>query len=217
MEFVVDHMYIFDLDDTLFNTHHFKQMRYESLARFGISKEQYFETSERARKLDNGLFGYTNERHAQALAELDFDKDAILAALQATSTIEILRTFLNDGAIECLEEIKKIGRPMILLSLGDSGFQELKTIGSGVHTYFDRTFMVNDTKLHVLQELFSKYSPKDAWFINDKIDETRELTEHFPEMKIALKKSERFLEEAYKKSGFPYFFTLKEIAAYVTT
>lgn len=210
-------MYIFDLDDTLFNTHRFKQMRFESLARFGISQEQYFETGEKARKLDKGLFGYTNERHAEFLGELGFDKDAILVELEITSGKEILQSLLNEGAIDCLETLKKTNQPMVLLSLGDPSFQELKTIGSGVHEYFDRTFMVNDTKQHVLEELFSTYAQKDAWFINDKIDETEDLATRFPEMKIVLKKSERFDEALYKQSGLSYFFTLKEIAAYVTT
>ncbi len=210
-------MYIFDLDDTLFDTHRFKQKRYESLARFGVTTEQYLETSQKAHRMDNGSFGYTNERHAEVLAALGFDKDRVLDALEATSMKEALQTFLNEGAIECLEVVKTTGKPMILLSLGDPDFQELKATGCGVHTYFDRTFMVDDTKLHVLQELFSKYSPKDAWFINDKISETKELATHFPEMKIALKKSKQFDEKLYKQSGLPYFFTLKEIAAYVTT
>lgn len=208
-------MYIIDFDDTLFNTVKLKQARREAVAEFGISAQLYEATYEEAYKTLDEIYSYSNERHAEVLALKGFDKEEVYKALSATTSADVLPTFINDGAYEFLKTLKETGQPLVLLSLGDPSFQELKTIGSGVHEYFDRTFMVDETKQHVLQELFSNHAPSEAWFINDKIDETKELAAYFPEMNVVLKKSERYGEDDYTKSGFPYFYTLKEIAEYV--
>lgn len=209
-------MHIFDFDDTLFNTTAFLQARLHALLQCGVSEEIFLDTYKQARTSPEGLATYSNERHAQMLVLRGFDEENILAALESTSTPHVLESFINEGAIECLEHIKQMGKPMILLSLGDQNFQEVKTMGSGVHTYFDRTFMVNDTKMHVLEHLLESIHPSEVWFINDKVKETKELTSVFKDMNVVLKKSPRIDEEEYKTSGYPYFDSLEDIAHYVT-
>jgi len=103
----------------------------------------------------------------------------------------------------------------VLLSLGNPGYQEMKTKGSGVAAYFDRLFMVHDTKKHILSELFQSVHPKEVWFINDKVAESVELYKAFPHMRVVLKVSQNISIQEYEESGLPYFYTLAEIHAYV--
>ena len=210
-------MFIIDFDDTLFNTRGkggFKEARNAELAKFGVGEEIYKETYLEARNHADGRCLYSNERHAEALSQRGFDKQVVLGALEKT-TGERLKDFLALGAIEFLEDLKKFGQPMILLSLGDPEFQYLKVRGCDIEKYFDRTFMVTRKNVEVLEELFSHVHDDEIWFINDKVDETKELHKRFPEMKVILKVSTSISLEKYKKSDLPNFETLKGISEYV--
>lgn len=208
-------MFIIDFDDTLFDTNRYKHARLDSVKQLGVSEEQYWESYRYARNAPNGEFTYSDYRHADMLALYGYDHDAILAALGKTSSEASLPTFLCRDTISFLEEIKAYGETMVLLSLGNPGYQELKTKGSGVSAYFDRTFMVHDTKQHILSELFQDVHSQQVFFINDKVGETRELHTAFPHMNVMLKISKNIDIEEYQKSSLPYFDSLTDIAAYV--
>ncbi len=207
-------MFVIDFDDTLFNTHDFKKSRIQSLLKAGVSERDYQETYIEALK-KNDVFSYSNERHAELLALRGYSKEKVLAVLEET-TGERLHEFLFPDTVEFLEKLKKLNQSIVLLSLGEPSFQELKVKGSGVHEYFDRTFMVKDSKQYIIQELIDVgEQEEDMWFINDKVGETSHIKNKFPQMKIVLKKSESIGEEEYRQSTLPYFKTLTEIYEYI--
>jgi len=207
-------MFIIDFDDTLFNTQAFKQARLEAIQRLGVSEKEYWETYRQARNSADGVITYTNARHAEVLATRGYNYDEVLAMLKET-TGEALKNFLFEDTILFLEQIKKLGQPMILLSLGNLGFQELKTKGSGIDRYFDRIIFIHDTKMNVLGELLAKVSNSDIRFINDKIEETQRLIKAFPRLKPILKISQHAKISDYKESRLPYFESLTEIKNYI--
>ena len=207
-------MFIIDFDDTLFNTHDFKKVRMNALVASGVSQLDYQETYLEASK-KNDVFTYSNERHAELLSLRGYDQDRTLAALQET-TGEILRDFLFPDTVEFIQKFKETGMPLVLLSLGEESFQELKVKGSGIDHYFDRMFMVQESKEYVIQELIDVGErEEEMWFINDKVGESLLIKNAFPAMNIVLKKSASIHEEEYKKSNLPYFHTLTEIYTYV--
>lgn len=207
-------MFIIDFDDTLFDTQAFKQARLDAVQRLGVSENEYWETYRIARNSADGAVTYTNERHAQVLSSRGYNENEVLQMLEETTGASVVN-FLFDDTVAFLEKIKKIGEPMILLSLGNPGFQELKTKGSKIDKYFDRTIFVHDTKMNVLEELLSKIKDKDCWFINDKVKETTRLSKAYPELKPILKVSKQFEKSDYKASGLPYFQSLTQINEYV--
>lgn len=206
-------MFIIDFDDTLFDTQRFKQARLEAVRLLGVSDEEFWSTYRDARNSQDGSFTYSDERHADVLALRGYDRGEVLAQLKSTSSL--VHQFLYEDTFAFLEAIKEMNGPMILLSLGNPGFQELKTKGTGVHEYFDRTFMVHDTKIHVLEDLFGEVGHNGVWFINDKIEETKKVLSVFPFIKAVLKQSPRFDVSDYQQSGLPFFKTLSEIVSYV--
>lgn len=208
-------MFIIDFDDTLFATHTFKRARLEAVKVLGVSEELYWQSYYTARNSANGFFTYSDERHAEVLAEQGFDKNKIFKALNEVTHSKI-KEALDSEAFNFLEGLKQFNTPMVLLSLGCPAYQELKVKNTGVDKYFDRLFMVEATKSAVLTELFANHSGQ-AWFINDKPEETKELSEQFPQLKVVMKFSPNFSEEDYIKTGLPYFKTLTEILAYVRT
>lgn len=104
---------------------------------------------------------------------------------------------------------------MVLLSLGDPEFQELKVKETGVDKYFERMFLINRTKEDVLADLFKNRASETVWFINDKVDETQQLLFRFKDLQPVLKMSDSIAREVYTKSGLPHFPTLREILEYV--
>lgn len=209
-------MFIIDFDDTLFHTHGFKQARVHSLVQAAVSLKDIHETYREAYQ-HNGLASYSNHIHADFLSLRGYDHDRVLEALEAT-TGDALRDFLFPDTVDFVHSLKSMGKPVVLLSLGDPSMQELKVKGSGIHDYFDRVFMVSDNKEHVLQELISVGErEEDLWFINDKVEETLRVSARFPRMRAVLKKSDSIDESEYVQSNLPYFNTLTEIYDYIIT
>lgn len=208
-------MFIIDFDDTLFDTQALKQARLEAVQQLGVSEEEYWESYREARNSHDGLFTYSDERHAEVLGARGYSRVEVLFQLK-TTTGDMLRDFLFPDAISFLQQVKKYHEPMILLSLGNPGFQKLKTEGVGVSPYFDEIYMVHDTKRHVLEKLFARNDVDETlWFINDKVGETKDLVQEFPDLKSILKKSDRSSDEEYRQSGFPFFETLSQIGEYL--
>lgn len=207
-------MFVLDFDDTLFDTHQYKQARQEALLAVGVDAETFWHSYAEARKTPDGLFAYSNERHAQILARRGFDAHMIFRALEATTNGN-LEPFLFSGAIRFLDYLQSLGPPMILLSLGDPSLQEIKVRGAGIHNYFDRMFFVHDSKENVLRELTASIDERMILLVNDKPDESRTLKDLFPSMKIILKKSASIPEAAYRQAGFTYANYIEEIQAYV--
>ncbi len=208
-------MFIVDFDDTLFDTQALKQARLEAVQLLGVSEQEYWESYREARNSHDGLFTYSDERHADVLAQYGYDRSEVLSQLNAT-TGEMLEEFLFPDTISFLQYLKTCGQQMILLSLGNPGFQKLKTTRVGIDTYFDQVYMVHDTKRHVLEQLLAgQHVDETLWFINDKVQETVDLAREFPTLKPVLKKSDRSTEEEYLKSGFPFFQTLDQVSEYI--
>lgn len=206
-------MFIVDFDDTLIDTHAQKQTRQSLLKEIGVSEELFWETYKKARVNELGEVVYSHRRHAQILKEYGFDEEKVFALSESVTLRS--KEFLFPDAISFLETIKKTGQPMILLSLGDSQAQELRVNQSGVHKFFDRTFFVNDTKVHVVKEVLDHHKPEKVWFINDKVKETLDVVKVCPVVTPILRQSPSIPAEEYVESGLPYFPTLTEILHYV--
>lgn len=210
-------MFIVDFDDTLFSTHDFKSRQNQTLREVGVSEEETVQSYFDARNSNTGNFVYSNRRRAEVLALKGYDEEKIFSALEKTTTHENLKSFLLPSAIDFLSFLREQKQPMILCSLGDPNFQEIKVKGCEIEKYFDRMFMVQDTKEHVLRELFTTVHPSETiWFFNDKVKETAGLLVHFPFLRVVLKQSDSIDVAEYEQSGLPYFKTLLEIQTYVT-
>ena len=212
-------MFIIDFDNTLFNTttdkNNFREVRVRELGKLDISEELYQKTYGLARNekmVERAM--YNDERHAEVLSQYGFDKQKVLQVLKSTMS-EKLKTFLFPDTLDFLEVLKKKGLPLILFSLGDPEFQYLKLKGCGIEHYFDRVFMTSDPKKDVMNELLKNVHEQEVWFINDKVEETVEICDTFPQIKAILKISTNSTMQEYVDSSLPFFKTLAEINKYI--
>lgn len=209
-------MFVIDFDDTLFDTDAFKQARGQALTKFNVPEDLYWQVYRETRNSSSGRFTYSNRRHAKELSKYGYDESAIFNALDAVCQPNELRKFLINDAEVLLDTLKSLKHSLILLSLGDPDFQELKVKGTGLSVFFDRIFIINTVKENVLKVLFDFHDQTDVWFINDKVDETKQLLSRFTFLRPVLKVSPNIEFSQYTTSGLPYFQTLKEIQEYVT-
>lgn len=207
-------MFIIDFDDTLFDTHAFKEARLQAMLSLGIDEKLFWETYYEARNNNDGIFTYSDALHAQILAKYGYNEEEIIKFLHEITARA--KYFLLPGAVEFLSFLKSLNRPMILLSLGDPNYQELKVKQTEVDKFFDRLFMIDKTKGDILSEIFSLEKEEDSILINDKVEESLELTQDFPGMKVVLRQSPGVEEEKYINSKLPYFKNLSDIKKYIS-
>ena len=207
-------MFIIDFDDTLFDTQAFKQDRIAQAKKAGCDEQCYEETYRQARKTPDGLFAYSDERHAEMFGRAGKDRDVMLAALQQST--DRLHEFVCEDAIAFLGQLKQFGQQMILLTYGDPAFQELKVRKSGLADYFDQHLYVDLSKEDGIRSaLDQKVDEETVWFINDKIEETKDVHAAIPELRCVLKQVATQTQEQYEQSGYPFFPSLTEILHYV--
>lgn len=205
-------MFLIDFDDTLFCTQNYKTARRDAVLACGVSLELWNETYAQARINENGHMVYSDKAHAKVLSQHGFSFDTIFNLFKKTT--EHCQQWLFSDAIDFLNTLKKYNQPLILLSLGDADFQEAKVRGVGIHDYFDRLFMIPDSKIRVINELASA-TDIVGWLINDKINETKEIVAVYPSIRPVLKVSPKFPLPDYKASGLPFFEKLTEIGKYI--
>ncbi len=161
-------MFIIDFDDTLFDTHSFKQILPD------LSADLYQERE----KIKNLLFPET---------------------------------------IFFLEFLKQTSQPLVLLTLGEVGFQKTKIDITGIGAFFDLVCITADAKEETVGKILNDFkTEQDIWFINDKIEETKKVIQIFPHLKPILKMSPKFSATEYESSSMPYFSTLTLIQQYVS-
>jgi len=206
-------MFIVDFDHTLFDTKAFKEARLEALRSLGVPDDVYWKTYEQARNDGTGTVTYTDERHAAAFAGTQFNRHKVLIALKNISENRI-KEFLFSDAISFLKALRKLGKPIVLLSLGAPSFQLAKVHGTGVDHYVDDVIVVDDNKKFVLERLVDPNSQETVWLINDHIEETKNMKDMFPNIHPVLKRTHRDTA-LYEQSNIPFFDSLTEIACYV--
>lgn len=207
-------MFIIDLDDTLLNTQGFKEARIQALHEIGVSAAEYNKSYKEAYSNAQGVNTYNDATHTKALVASGFDEGAVAQAF--ASAVSRLPGFLFPDALNFLQFLKDINQQLVLLSLGQSGFQKMKIDSLGIAKYFDDIFTTDTTKAEIIEKILSQHkNEQEIWFVNDKPAETKNIILQFSVLKPVLKISPQFTKAEYKAAGIPGFSSLTEIKQYV--
>ncbi|MBH41089.1 MAG: hypothetical protein CL685_00040 [Candidatus Magasanikbacteria bacterium] len=202
-------MFILDFDDTLFNTHQFKKVRKNMVQSLGISDDMYYSSYLLARKDAQNRVTYSDKVHAEYLGSCGFDPSAVFSLLEGVT--KQAHTFLFPETIKFLQTLKEKKERVVIVSLGDSDFQKKKIQASGILPFVDMVFAVNTPKKEVIKQIVAEHSEESIYFINDKVKETEEVVQSFPQLTPVLKISKSIPISEYNISRFPKVETLFDI------
>lgn len=140
---------------------------------------------------------------------------AILAQSRQPKEKELMGLLFSD-AFAFLYFLKNAKQKIVLLSFGEFSFQSKKINAVCIAEFFDEIIITSDSKEAALEKILKQFNyEEDVWFVNDKIQETKKILEHFPQLKPLLKKSPQFAHEEYCSSKMPCFDTLTQMQKYV--
>lgn len=161
---------IFDLDDTLYDTARFKKDIERVFVSRGFSKADVWESYKKA-GFDKG---YTFEIHLQELAKIcrDLEPVAFLPKLLAL----FKEDYIFPWVIKTLKQLRN-SHTLVLLTLGEKGFQQLKIENADIKKYFDFIHITEKEKEKLLRHL--NFQGK-IYFINNNVVENEKIRKHFP-------------------------------------
>lgn len=170
-------IFIFDFDDTIFNTKKLKSDIFEKLSNFDMDIETIETTYKNTLSQNRG--NYILKKHLENLFRerknfLKIEKEI----LNWFNCLDFKKYILY-RVEEMLENLKK-RHSLILLTKGDPDFQNIKIEKSKLGTYFEEINIVEGKKEEFLEE--KKYN--DVFFINDKESENEIIHTKFPSIKI---------------------------------
>ncbi len=166
--------YIFDFDDTLFDTAQFKKKLISLATIFGASKYIFEKTYKEIKTSEQ----YSFSNHAKKMEEHAplFDSQKFLKSVEMIDCKKLV--FKNSRKV--LLTASKKGT-IILCSLGNKKIQKDKIRKSGLEGLFAKIILTERPK----EETLKKYTfQKPVYFINDKTSENREIKKYFPDWKI---------------------------------
>lgn len=119
---------------------------------------------------------------------------------------------LFPDARDFLMRMKSAGFFIVLLSRGEVDFQQSKFVVCGIDALVDQIIVGPEPK----PELAARVPPVGAvFFINDKIDETRDVIAQFSVFQPILKRRPDVPADQYRLLHIPSFDTLTEIVDYI--
>lgn len=205
---------IIDFDHTLFDTDALKRDLSRAIGEFGVKSDLFWETYPKALQFVSGEMGYNTDKHLDILQKF-VSFDAATARSKMDKVIGNSKNYLFPDTLNFLSRMVGLNVPLVMLSRGDRAFQNAKIRAAGIERYFREIHLTSEKKVSILPQLI-KGDAKHIFFINDHLEETREVMQAFKEIKPVLLRRKDFSPEDYVHVGMLNFETLSEIKDYLT-
>jgi len=196
---------IFDLDHTLFFADRFREALARALRPYGISASEFARTYALLRREKKGTIAYSPERHLSVLA-----KTHVFNRREAQRACEIVMQnalrFLDPQTVPTLRTLRQRGHRLVLMTRGETGFQNKKISALGLRRYF-HTIIVSSRRKHLSFPRLA-LGNDTLVFVNDNAQELHEICRTIPRAIII----ERLRRNAPRTSKlWPAFSTLPAI------
>lgn len=196
---------IFDLDHTLFFADRFRAAFARVLRGYGVSAREFANTYALLRRETNGRATYSPERHLSLLAQKRmFDTRA--AKRDCEIVMNRAARFLDPDAAPTLRGLRRRGHRLVLLTRGETRFQNRKISALGLRRYFDRVIVSPHEKHLTLARL--PFRNGALIFVNDNSKELRKIRRILPHAILIERKRRRGL---YTDNSWTTFSTLPAI------
>ncbi|MBI5222302.1 MAG: hypothetical protein HY980_02285 [Candidatus Magasanikbacteria bacterium] len=202
-----------DFDKTIFDCYKFEKDIWTIFERKGVKREDYSATYKKSLcTVSSDLFDYNFQEHVKFLRELGYKLGGEVR-IELEGLLD-KNNYLFPDTEEFLQFLRGNTKKMVLLTAGDDEFQKTKIKKTKLGGWFDEVEVVRG---HKEDFLANKIKTGDkALLVNDSIRENLIIRKNFPEVLIIIKFNPlRYTIDDAKKSGIPFFETLKEIKNYV--
>lgn len=189
---------VYDLDNTLIDAERVKWFFRQLALRHGFTEEESREIYRQARNEEDGKIAITDERFLRFLEETltkqgkQLDNEIVEKVFSEVEKEK--EKLLFPGAVELIEFCKQQKIENSLLSLGVKEWQKKKMRWVGLDKFFhdkNTVFTVEEDggKREALQKLFGKdFTGEGVVLFNDRPDESGELLDTFPGLKIFVRR-----------------------------
>jgi phosphoglycolate phosphatase-like HAD superfamily hydrolase len=172
---------IFDFDYTLYDTARFKEALISALEELGPSREEIVRAYGAGQEY--GEESYQPEAHVGRLGEsLRCSPGEAVMALEAVAKQGT--EFVYPGAAAFLRRLQQQGHTLVLLTLGDEGWQRLKVLNSGLADCFDAYYATAHPKTEMLPRLTAD---DECVIVNDNGAEIEAMMAVCPSARFVLK------------------------------
>lgn len=161
---------IIDLDHTLLNTSLLKVKMFRALQQFGVSQELFDRTYEKTVSRDERQYSYDAAVHGRNIAA-DLGKPELADPIsqQLNRAIESTENLVYEDVFDFLQQARKAGAVIVLLTRGDPKWQQAKIEAAGLRKYVDRVVVAPESKGEVLR---SQIRPDaQTFFVTDNAQE----------------------------------------------
>lgn len=182
-------LFIFDFDDTLFDTQSLKEDFFNMLASFDLPKKEIQSSYKKFMDENRGLY-IPNNHLEKLLTEFKLKENFKNETLSWLQNLDF-KKYVFIETMETLEKISKTNK-IILLTKGDEEFQKLKIENCGLKKYFDEIHIVKNNKEDFVRN--QNYSG-EIYFINDKESENKKISDEFPHIKVFTIKTKKEVKD----------------------
>lgn len=189
---------VYDLDSTLIDAERVKWFFRQLALRHGFTEEEARGIYKQARNEEDGKIAITDERFLfflkETLEKQGKQLDNKIVEEVFSEVEEEREKLLFPGAVELIEFCEQRKIKNSLLSLGVKDWQKKKMHWVGLDKFFNDkntvfTVEENGGKREALQKLFGKdFSGEGVVLFNDRPDESGELLDIFPDLKIFVRR-----------------------------
>lgn len=139
-------LFFIDFDDTLFDTDRLKKYLVRIFEKNGVNKQE-FQDSYNILRNEKDL-KYNPYRQIDLINIDDINRENLLNDLNLL--FEDSHDLVFSDSIDFLNNIKKMGGKLVLISFGDESFQNIKIDSSGLTKYFDEIIITNKAKIDLI-------------------------------------------------------------------
>ncbi len=183
---------VLDLDYTLLDTGRFKEALASVFAECGIKKERFLHTYRQTAESDPSAYDYDLIRHVNILAEeLKCTPEDLYKSVD--EVLSNTTDYLYPGAKRFVEQLRKLGFKVILLTLGNVGWQKVKVEHSGLSELFDETVLTRSNKEMALARFADE--PRPVVVVNDNSEEVFAMREIEPSFHYIIKRGPKGVQE----------------------
>lgn len=173
-------IFIFDFDDTLFCIKKLRSNRLPLFEKRGIPREHWYRDYFAARKRGEDYSPLKQYKRLEKLGLVRHEFDSFKKEFLGTA--KVMSEFRHDGTKEILQQARKNGHRVIILTKGFPWYQRWKVENSGLAAHVDEIITTRIPKSFAIGKILRKHKNERVVYIEDSHKQITEVKLHYPEV-----------------------------------